>query len=998
VEQLSHYLLIEKLGGGSAGIVYKAQDRRQGRTVALKVIHRGIRHSKAKAQFERELQASQHLSHPHIAGIETVEILDDGRLLIVMPFLDGKTVDKLLVPVSFSQALDIITQTAKGLEHAHAQGILHCDIKPANLMYSKGQIKILDFGLARLQDEDADGEQVGTLEYMSPEAARGQKLNASSDLWSLGVVFYELLTGHSPFQANSTAAVLRNIAELEPAPISHTRAGLPDSTDVVLQKLLSKKPEKRYSSTEDLLLDLAAQREGKELSTLQIVKEKPSSQKAKTSVTKLPEKPELLLGRDDELALLSLYLQDPECHLLTLQGMGGIGKTHLSLWAAHEQISFEGSGFDAVHFVELAPISESGFVGALANALDVEGNATLDLIARTISKRKQLLVLDNFEHLTSRAFMLEKLLESCPNLTLFVTTRERLALDAEWVVPLQGLSVPTMLPPTSEAKNYAALAFFKHRAKKHQPTFDVLESLSSVYKICSRLRGHPLGISLAAALLDKLTIDELAKNLEQNFELLQNGTGRHRSLKAIFDQSYGLLTPEQQGLLAAVGVFEGGFEMEAATVITGASVKILDALLDRSLLELSVDGRYNQHPVLHSFCKEKLAELDSEIIQRYEHYFLEQLRTLRVMLRGTEQSRAFESLEKDFANLRSVIERQDEELTADSAEPFRAFYTHKGRYTEGWELFSQARGEYARVCAAWFALMLGNLEEAERLVSTTLQNKNAQIKLLSLNTKAGILARHNDIQQAKELSLRALDLANKFDDFPMLTACMTNLGMLEELHGNYLSSTEYYQRVLELSERVKNHAQTITSLNNLANLYLTQKQIDSAKSLFERALLLSEKSKLTRMKPLLYSNFGLCLYAQGDYIHAESAYSEAYHLFIERNDQAAAAWVQSYLGQTLAARDKTQKAKYTLLEALQTSQELEYITGMLSAVVRFAEIFARENDPSAKDLAALVYHHPHTEPDDRNLAEKLSGGATTTLTLEEAVQQLLDMKKPLAVN
>jgi serine/threonine protein kinase/tetratricopeptide (TPR) repeat protein len=998
VQQLSHYLLIEKLGGGSAGVVYKAQDRRQGRTVALKVIRKGSQYGKAKEQFERELLASQQLEHPHIAGIETVETLGDGQLLVVMPFLAGKTVDKLLVPISFKEALNIIEQTAKGLAHAHAQGILHCDIKPANLMLIKGQIKILDFGLSRLHDEEAEGERVGTLEYMSPEAARGQKLNTSSDLWSLGVVFYELLTGQSPFRATTAAAVLRNIAELEPQPISHVRSSLPEDINVVLQKLLSKKVRSRYSSAEELLFDLAVLREGKQLAKTHNTQKKVSSPKTKTSIIKLPEKPELLLGRDDELALLSLYLQDPECRLLTLQGMGGIGKTHLSLWATHEQVSFEQGSFDAVHFVELAPVSESGFVGALAKALDVEGDVTLDAVARTIGKRKQLLVLDNFEHLTSRVFMLEKLLESCPNLKLFITTRERLALDDEWVVPLQGLSFPTLLPAADEARKYAALAFFELRAKRHDKAFDIAKSLENVYAICSRLRGHPLGISLATAMLDKLSVHELAKKLEQNFELLQNGVGRHRSLKAIFDQSYELLTPKQQQLLASLGVFEGGFELEAARVITGATSQELDTLLDRSLLELSIEGRYTQHPVLHSFCKEKLGERDDEITRRYEHYFLEQLKTFRVMLRGTEQSKAFERLEKDFANLRYVIESQTEELSADVAEPFRAFYTHKGRYTEGWELFSKAKGEYAQVCAAWFALMLGNLEEAIQLGTETLKNNDAEIRLLALNTRAGLLTKQNRTQESKTISLEALALAQSLNNISMAAIFTNNLAVLEERLGNFSEATRYYNLGLSLSEKVKNNAQSLTILNNLADLYLSKKDVNQAKLLLEKALLLSEKSKLYRMKPLLQANFGLCLYAQADYIHAEAAYRDAYQALFERGDEAMAASVKSYIGQTIAAKGDRDNAKNVLWEALHDSKTLGYVTGMLSAVVRFAEILAHENNPYAKQLAALVYHHPHTDPDDRNLAEKLAEGATTTLTLEEAVEQLLQMKvkEPLA--
>jgi serine/threonine protein kinase/tetratricopeptide (TPR) repeat protein len=994
VQQLSDYLLIEKLGGGGSGVVYKAQDRRQGRIVALKVT-RAAQHQKANTQFERELAASQSLQHPHIAGIENIETLDDGRLLIVMPFLEGKTVDKLLVPISFQEALNIIIQTTKGLAHAHSQGIIHCDIKPANLMVIKGWVKILDFGLARLESEVHDGEQIGTLEYMSPEAARGQRLTPSSDLWSLGVVFYELLTGHSPFRATSTVGTLRRIAEHTPSFVTDVRAGLPKSVDVVVQRLLSKR-EDRYSSVEELLSDLEALRDGKILSQSETTQTELPRQEIKATFTKLPEKPNLLLGRDDELALISLYLNDDDCRLLTLQGMGGIGKTHLALWATHEQASFKQNVVDAIHFVELVSVTESGFIAALANTLNIDGDATLDAVAKFIGNRKQLLVLDNFEHLTSRAFVLETLLESCPNLKLFITTRERLARDVEWVLPLQGLSIPIALPSTNEARQYAALAFFEIRAKRQNEMFDLNSNLPSVYSICSFLRGHPLGISLAAAMLEKISITELAEMLDKNFDMLESGTGRHRSLKTVFDESYKLLSPEQQHLLACIGIFESGFELDAAKAIAGASKSTLDVLLDHSLLELSIEGRYHQHPILHSFCKERLSALEGDINDRYQHYYLEKLKTFRAMLRGTEQSKAFERLKRDFANLRSVIENQTEPLSPDIAEPFRAFYTHNGRYTEGWELFSRSKGEYAQVSAAWFALMLGNLEEAEKLNYTSDNATDIQCQLVFTNTAAGIALQNHHYESARDLTLKAMHLATQSRDLPMSAACTSNLALIEELLGNVDTAIAYYRRSLELSEASHNIAQIIVNLNNLAVVHLTKKQIAEAKLLVERALLLSEKSNLKRMRPHLLTNFGLCLYAERDYKNAEVSYREAFQAFLERGDKAETIAVRAYMGQVSAILGRRNEGIHILYEALELSRTLNHETGMLSVIVRFAEILYRENNSYFKEFAALVNYHLHTEPDDRRLAAKISEGITTNLNLDEAVTQLMMMKESIS--
>lgn len=161
--QLGPYLLLQTLGRGGHSTVYRAYDRRQGRTVALKLLRRPVSAGEA-AKLEREA-AGLHLEHPNILKLERVERLDDGRLLVVMPLLEGKTLEKLLVPLPLAQALSVARQAAAGLAYAHARGVLHCDIKPANLMLVGGELKLLNFGLSQPLGDPA-GAPVGTLEYM----------------------------------------------------------------------------------------------------------------------------------------------------------------------------------------------------------------------------------------------------------------------------------------------------------------------------------------------------------------------------------------------------------------------------------------------------------------------------------------------------------------------------------------------------------------------------------------------------------------------------------------------------------------------------------------------------------------------------------------------------------------------------------------------------------------------------------------------------------------
>jgi serine/threonine protein kinase len=259
---VSHYKILEKLGGGGMGVVYKAEDMKLDRIVALKFLPPELtRDDEAKKRFMQEAKTASSLDHNNICSIHEIDEAD-GQMFICMNYYEGETlkkkIDKGLMKID--ETVDYALQIAKGLQKAHEKRIVHRDIKPANIFITSDQVvKILDFGLAKLTGYSVltrVGETLGTTVYMSPEQSRGEKTDQRTDIWSLGVVLYEMVTGRMPFRGDYEQAVVYSIMNDEPEPVTGIRSNIPMELEKIIWKALRKKPSERYQHIDEMIVDL----------------------------------------------------------------------------------------------------------------------------------------------------------------------------------------------------------------------------------------------------------------------------------------------------------------------------------------------------------------------------------------------------------------------------------------------------------------------------------------------------------------------------------------------------------------------------------------------------------------------------------------------------------------------------------------------------------------------------------------------------------------------
>ena len=702
------------------------------------------------------------------------------------------------------------------------------------------------------------------------------------------------------------------------------------------------------------------------------------------------------VGRSSEVCTVMDLLRG-EARLVTVVGLAGMGKSRLAVEVVREMQAELFADFYPIWLVALT--KEDEVLSALAGALGLElgEQDILEQVAQHLASKRCLLYFDNFEHVIGAAPLLSDLLTRCPHLKVLVTSRERLNLEEEWVVWLEGLPGAD---GTADGFSEAAQLFVQ-RARRTDLTFSPTEEdARAIEAICRRVEGSPLALELAASWTRLMPCADIAAQLGRSQEVLsttlRNVPERHRSIEAAFEYSWRILSDEERRVLRELSVFRGGFSHEAAKEVVGASLPTLVSLVDKSLLVVRDGGRFGRHPLLYEFTRRKLfAQPELAQAKRLEHagYFQSFLEVRAKRLRGEHAEAALGEIAGELDNIRSAwtcwLEQNQPAELVESVRPLHRFFELTGRVREGVDLFSSTAQRLdslpgsARTLGelywalSWMLRYLGRADDALQAAETTLVHfrEHGDPALIARGT--GELARFlgdhaGEYARAIQLLQEAHDLLEQQEDRRFEPVLLYNLSLTRYYAGEYAAAAPPLSRAENLHKQLGNQAGVITCLHLQGELLVVTGRLGEAALVLERGLDLCTTFNLSPFRPYLYDVLNKVKRKQGDIAQADEYITLAIALAREMDYRhMMSSLLLERARVDLVCRDDASALRH-LSQSLDLARKNDPPTGVLRTLVGFSEyLLAQKCHAQALEVAAYITNQAITHAADRDLAQSV---------------------------
>ncbi len=722
-----------------------------------------------------------------------------------------------------------------------------------------------------------------------------------------------------------------------------------------------------------------------------------------------------LVGRDPELSQLTRLLLQPDCQLVTLLGPAGIGKTRLALQVAQDFLDDPASPFpDGVYLASLAPLDSPDFLlPALAGALGFQFHGPGDeknQLLGYLRRRRMLLVVDNVEHLLPGVALLLEVLQQAPATKILATSRERLNLPGEWVFEIQGLPAP---PPGLEQglENYSAAALFLQSARRARPDFTLNEqNRAAIARICRLVEGTPLALELAAAWVRALSPDEIAVEIERSLDFLSTPARsipeRHRSLRAAFDHSWNLLSPEERYMVRRLSVFQGGFSRQAAEWVAGATPAGLLSLVDQSILARGENGRYGMHDLIRQYAAlhlEKDQDEQASTRDRHMDYFIGFLAARGQNLKSHRQKEALAELSAEINNLRlawdRAIEKYRLEHLRSATQPLLLYFELRNLFQEAEAIFSRALDDLERAedppdvekeitrgmlqsGLAWFSYRSGRTEQAlalSRFALSLLRRNEAQAALadaLWVHSSACWFA--GAFAEASHSISEGLALYRRLGQTWGIANLTIYQGILHQEQGNLPEAHRLLQEGLDLARSTGDPRMISFAANFLSRTPQAIQNYAHTRALLQEVLQLAIDTGDRYGQGIALERLALLAGARGEFQEACACIQESLALYREIGDLWSLSRALNQDAWFHLRQDGVQDALDLFKEALKTAEEARVLPNALIAMGGLAQVWARLGDVEASCLLAQHVAQNPASPSEaaqeaRQLLESLAG-------------------------